>query len=211
MEGHACGPCESGRAVARGGHHGTRRRVVREQLGAPYVSIGRDGHRRITWRLGLAVSLRDEGWDGGAAMRDAFIIGLARSRSTCPRTPCLLNRELYSTIAYTRIGIVALYRLPRSFPSLRFQFRWAPWYYRRSPRASRRTKKEPCFWLIITLPWITRFAPFPPVSRLDAKSRGRLVSLPRSTTEEKHETRCRVRPLASFSSLYYEEVYRFLI
>jgi hypothetical protein len=57
----------------------------------------RDGHRRITWRrlelerLG-AVSLGDEEWDGGAAMRDAFIIWLGSvpfhvSTHTIPADP----------------------------------------------------------------------------------------------------------------------------
>jgi hypothetical protein len=155
--------------------------------------------------------------DGTAAPRCEIPLSLARL-GPVPRVharhamPCLLNRELYSTIAYTRIGIVALYRLLRSFPSLRFQFRWAPWYYRRSRRARRRqTRKEPYFFVRTTLPWITRSASFPPVSGLGARSRGRPVSLPRNTTEEKHETRCRVGPLASFSSRYYEGVYMFLV
>jgi hypothetical protein len=62
-----------------------------------------------------------------------------------------------------------------------------------------------------TLPRITRSAPFPPVSSRGTRSCRVLVSLPISTTEETHETRCRVGPLASFSSLYYEGVYMFLI
>jgi hypothetical protein len=39
-----------------------------------------------------------------------------------------------------------------------------------------------------TLPRITRFAPFPPVSSRDVRSCRRLVSLPISTTEKTHET-----------------------
>jgi hypothetical protein len=54
-------------------------------------------------------------------------------------------------------------------------------------------------------------APFPPISSRGARSCRVHVSLPISTTEETHETRCRVGPLASFSSLYYEGVYMFLI
>jgi hypothetical protein len=39
-----------------------------------------------------------------------------------------------------------------------------------------------------TLPWITRSAPFPPVSSRDARRCREPVSLPISTTEETHET-----------------------
>jgi hypothetical protein len=49
-----------------------------------------------------------------------------------------------------------------------------------------------------------RFAPFPPVSRLGARSRGITVSLPRSTTESTQNIGYRIGPLASFFSLYYE-------
>jgi hypothetical protein len=62
-----------------------------------------------------------------------------------------------------------------------------------------------------TSPWITRSAPFPPVSRLGARRCGRLVSVPRSTTKSTQDTWYRVGPLTSFSCLYYEVVYRFLI
>jgi hypothetical protein len=69
-----------------------------------------------------------------------------------------------------------------------------------------------CYRLLrTTLPRITRFAPFPPVSSRCARSCRRSVSLSKSTTEKTHETRCRVGSLASFSSLYYEGVYRIFI
>ena len=66
----------------------------------------RDGHRRITWLrlelegLELPYRYRDEGWNGGAAMRDAFIFGSARSPffHVSTHTPCLLTRELYWSI-----------------------------------------------------------------------------------------------------------------
>jgi hypothetical protein len=49
-----------------------------------------------------------------------------------------------------------------------------------------------------TLPQITRSAPFPPVSSRGARSCRVSVSLPISTTDNTHETRYRVGPLASF-------------
>jgi hypothetical protein len=72
-----------------------------------------------------------------------------------------------------------------------------------------------CFWFYVlrtTLPRITRSAPFPPVSSRGVRRCRKLVSLPISTTEENtRDTGYRVGPLASFSSLSYEVVYKLLI
>lgn len=90
------------------GCHGTRRRAVREQLGAPYVSRRPPADHMAAvgslGGLGLPLSLRDVGCDGGAAMRDA-LYHLARlgPRSSFAHTPWMPTDPSNMTIGAEKV------------------------------------------------------------------------------------------------------------